>query len=78
MSLGTPCIVSDGCGCANDLVISNKTGFVYKKGNYLNLFQIINYTFSKNFNYNKMKILALAKIKKFSMRQTFEVIQKIK
>ena len=78
MSLGTPCIVSNNCGCANDLVIKNKNGFVYKEGNYFNLFKIIKNTFSKNFEYDKMKKLTHKKIKKFTIDQTVEKILKIK
>ena len=78
MSLGTPCIVSDNCGCANDLVIQNKNGFIYKGGNYLSLFKIIKNTFSKNFKYDEMKKLTLKKIKKFTTQETVEKILKIK
>ncbi len=78
MSLGTPCIVSDNCGCANDLVIHNKNGFIYKEGNYHSLFKIINNTFSKNFKYDEMKKFTYKKIKKFTTHQTVEKILKIK
>lgn len=77
MSLGTPCIVSSNCGCANDLVIQNKNGFIYQGGNYFSLFKIIKNTFSKSFNYNKMKIFTYKKIKKFTTQQTVEKILNI-
>jgi len=41
LEMGTPCIVSDGCGCANDLVQNNLNGFIFPKKNHIKLSNLI-------------------------------------
>jgi glycosyltransferase involved in cell wall biosynthesis len=78
MSVGTPCIISNNCGCENDLVISGKNGYIYKSGNTEDLFKIVKRTIIKNSEYKKMRIAVRNSILKFNMNKTVDIILNIK
>jgi len=72
MSMGTPCIVSDSCGCANDLVLNNN-GYIFKNQNENHLYSI----FIKSFNnkkYKFLKINSLQRVKNYSVKRTVSEI----
>jgi glycosyltransferase involved in cell wall biosynthesis len=72
MSMGTPCIVSDSCGCANDLVLNNN-GYIFKNQNENHLYSI----FIKSFNnkkYKFLKINSLQRVKNYSVKKTVSEI----
>ena len=78
MSVGTPCIISNNCGCENDLVISGKNGYIYKSGNTEDLFNIVKKIIIKNSEYKKMRIAVRNSILKFNMNKTVDIILNIK
>ncbi len=41
MAMGKPVITSNNCGCANDLVLNGKNGYIFKKGNSKELSKLI-------------------------------------
>ena len=41
MAMEKPVIISSSCGCANDLVLNDKNGYIFKKGNSKELSKII-------------------------------------
>lgn len=42
MEMGTPCIVSDHVGCADEIVINKETGLIFESDNYIQLAEKIN------------------------------------
>ena len=58
LEMGTPCIVSDGCGCANDLIQNNLNGFIFPKKNHIRLSNLIVKILNSNkkFGINEMII----------------------
>ena len=78
MSVGTPCVVSNNCGCANDLVISGMNGFTYDAGNCKELFKIIKNIILKNSLHNKIKKNVKISISNFNIKKTVDLILNIK
>lgn len=72
MSAGVPCIVSDSCGAAKDMIIKYKTGFKYKNGNINQLIKLINLIINnKNILFDLKKNTFLYS-RKFSLNKTVE------
>jgi glycosyltransferase involved in cell wall biosynthesis len=72
MSAGVPCIVSDSCGAAKDMIIKYKTGFQYKNGNINQLIKLINLIINnKNILFDLKKNTFLYS-RKFSLKKTVE------
>jgi len=72
MSAGVPCIVSDSCGAAKDMIIKYKTGFQYKNGNINQLIKLINLIINnKNILFDLKKNTFLHS-RKFSLNKTVE------
>lgn len=73
MSMGTPCIVSDKCGCANDLVINNKNGYVFKSRNLVSLFNTYKKSLN-NKNYKHFKLQARKHLKNYSLEKAVKIL----
>ncbi len=76
LEMGTPCIVSNGCGCANDLIKQNINGFSFENGDYNQLANLIhnvsNNNFKKKFTYRSIK----HSLKNFNLNKTVDTILK--
>lgn len=72
MSAGVPCIVSDSCGAAKDMIIKYKTGFKYKNGNINQLIKLINLIINNKDILFDLKKNTFLFSKKFSLNKTVE------
>ena len=70
MSAGLPCIVTDTCGAAKDMIVQYKTGFTYKNGNINQLIRLINLLINNNNLLTNLKKNSLIHSKKFSINNT--------
>lgn len=77
MAMGKPSIVSKSCGSANDLVINNKNGFIFKKGNSLALSDIIIKVFNDNDIENRLQKEVIKTQKMFTIARNVEDILRI-
>ena len=60
MAAGLPVIVSDACGCTNDLVIHNNTGWVFKSNDSEGLLESMHMSDSQSVD-NRQSMIAFAK-----------------
>ena len=60
MAAGLPVIVSDACGCSNDLVRHNITGWVFKSNDPENLLKLLHLSDSQSVD-NRQSMIAFAK-----------------
>ena len=74
MACGRAAIVSDGCGCAPELIIEGETGFIFKTGDRDDLLKQLQ-QFPDNKLSAKMGDNAFIHIKKFSLHQIAEAIE---
>jgi glycosyltransferase involved in cell wall biosynthesis len=74
MACGRAAIVSDGCGCAPELIIEGETGFIFKTGDRDELLKRLQ-QFPDNKVASKMGDNAFIHIKKFSLNQIAEAIE---
>lgn len=72
MSSGVPCIVSDSCGAAKDMIIKYKTGFQYKNGNINQLIKLINLIINNKDILFDLKKNTFLYSRKFSLNKTVE------
>ncbi|CAO6124620.1 RfaG Glycosyltransferase [Candidatus Pelagibacterales bacterium] len=72
MSAGVPCIVSDSCGAAKDMIIKYKTGFQYKNGNINQLIKLINLIINNKDILFDLKKNTFLYSRKFSLNKTVE------
>lgn len=72
MSAGVPCIVSDACGAAKDMIIKYKTGFKYKNGNINQLIKLINLIINNKDILFDLKKNTFLYSRKFSLNKTVE------
>ena len=77
LEMGTPCIVSDGCGCANDLIKNYTNGFSFKNGNHIELanlmVKILNNDIKKTITSKSIK----HSLKEFDLNNTVKSILKL-
>ncbi len=76
MACGKAVIVSDKCGCAQDLVNQGRNGFVFPSGNISLLEEAMNKTM-QNDNYKEMGKESLKMIDHFSYRSFLDALQSI-
>ena len=77
LEMGTPCIVSNGCGCANDMVKDNINGFSFNKGNHIELANLIA-KISKNDKRNRITSKSIKhSLKKYNIDKTVNAILKL-
>jgi glycosyltransferase involved in cell wall biosynthesis len=74
MACGRPAIVSDQCGCAPDLIINGKTGYIFRSGDENSLIDCMNYFENKSFA-KQMGQLAYKHVQNFSLQNLAEVIE---
>jgi len=60
MAAGLPVIVSDACGCSNDLVIHNSTGWLFKSNDPENLLKLLHLSDLQSVD-DRQSMVALAK-----------------
>ena len=72
MSAGVPCIVSDSCGAAKDMIIKYKTGFQYKNGDINQLIKLINLIINNKDILFDLKKNTFLYSRKFSLNKTVE------
>ena len=78
LEMGKPCIVSDKCGCANDLIKNEKNGFVFESGNHTELADIIiNILKSKKKIFFSKKSIKKS-LKNFDIDKTVKTILELK
>jgi glycosyltransferase involved in cell wall biosynthesis len=75
MACGKAVLVSDRCGCANDLVDDGINGFIFEHDNLENLKSKINYLISNNVNLQLMGEKSLNKIKKYNFEKVCKSIE---
>jgi glycosyltransferase involved in cell wall biosynthesis len=70
MSAGLPCIVSNTCGAAKDMIVQYKTGFSYKNGNIDQLIRLMNSVINNKSLLENLKKNSFLYSKKFSLQNT--------
>ena len=75
MACGRPAIVSSNCGCAPDLIINNKTGYVFKTGNIIALKKCLE-LFQNREGARQMKQSVKEHIAEFSLQRVAEAIER--
>lgn len=71
MSCGLPCIVSDACGCSEDMIEDNKTGMVFKFGSVSQLKEKM-VLMQKDYNKVYSKVAIKNKNEKYSYKSNAE------
>lgn len=77
MAAGRPVIVSNKCGCAADLVIAGKTGFVFESGHVQDLCDHLKWCASNRITVNQMGVLAADKIRDYSFTKVAQAIEEV-
>lgn len=75
MACGRPAIVSNQCGCAPDLIIEGKTGYVFKTGNESDLLRCL-HQFSSRASVKEMQPFIKEHIARFSLENVAEAIER--
>jgi glycosyltransferase involved in cell wall biosynthesis len=75
MACGRPSIVSDQCGCAPDLIIEGKTGYVFKTGNESDLIRCL-HQFSSRASVKEMQPFIKEHIARFTLGNVAEAIER--
>lgn len=74
MACGRPAIVSDGCGCAPELIVEGETGFTFRSGGEADLLKQMQQFTDKTVS-KKMGEKAFEHIRQFSLEKVAEVIE---
>ncbi len=74
MACGRPAIVSDACGCAQELIVQGETGFVFNCNNLAELVQQMQY-FNTKEKAREMGVQSFMYIKKFSLERIAMAIE---
>lgn len=74
---GVPAIVSNKVGCYIDLVIPNKTGYVFKNNDQNSLLNSLTMAFENKKNISEMKLNCIELIKSYSISNLAENIEKL-
>jgi len=77
MACKLPAIVSNSCGCCDDLIKNNFTGFVYKEGNFADLKRKFDKLVNNKILYSKIKSNLIPNIKKHNFDATIISLRKI-
>ncbi|MFN5134092.1 MAG: glycosyltransferase family 4 protein [Chitinophagaceae bacterium] len=75
MACGRPAIVSNQCGCAPDLILEGKTGYVFKTGNESDLLRCL-HQFSSHASVKEMQPFIKEHIARFSLENVAEAIER--
>lgn len=78
MAMEKPAIVSKSCGCADDLVLNGKNGFIFKKGNSKELSKIIIKILQSKKIESNLKKQVRKNIKLFTIDKNVRDLQSIK
>lgn len=76
MACGLPCIVSDTCGAAADMILEGKTGFTYPMGDVQQLAALMIYMADNKEKRREMGRYAANYVKKFSVDSTVSALMK--
>ncbi len=77
MAMEKPVIISNSCGCANDLVLNDKNGYIFKKGNSEELSKIIIKILQNKKVESRLKKEVKKKLKFFSIDKNVKDILRI-
>jgi glycosyltransferase involved in cell wall biosynthesis len=77
MACKLPAIVSNACGCTDDLIKNKVTGFIYKEGNFADLKKNFLQLMDNRILYLKIKANLIPYIKKQNFNVTINSLQKI-
>jgi glycosyltransferase involved in cell wall biosynthesis len=75
MACGLPCIVSDTCGAAADMIVEGQTGFTYPKGDVARLAELMMYMAENTDGRKAMGRYAAAHIQNFSVASTVSALE---
>jgi glycosyltransferase involved in cell wall biosynthesis len=75
MACGLPCIVSDTCGAAADLILEGKTGFTYPMGDVARLAELIKLMVENKEDRLAMGRYSAANIQNFSLASTVSALE---
>ena len=76
MASGLPCIVSDACGAAKDLIIEGKTGFSYPMGDVKQLAILMKLMANNKENRRQMGLNAAEYVQQFSVESVVSALKK--
>lgn len=75
MACGLPCIVSDACGAAADMILEGKTGFTYPMGDVPRLAELMKYMAEHKEDLREMGRYAAAHVRNFSVTSTVSALE---
>lgn len=75
MACGLPCIVSDACGAAADMILEGETGFTYPKGDVARLAELMMFMAENTDGRQAMGRCAAAHIQNFSVASTVSALE---
>lgn len=75
MACGLPCIVSDACGAAADMILEGKTGFTYPMGDVHRLAELMMYMADNKEQRREMGRYAAIHVKNFSLASTVSALK---
>lgn len=75
MACGLPCIVSDTCGAAADLILEGKTGFTYPMGDVARLAELMKFIAENKEDRLAMGRYSAAHIQNFSLASTVSALE---
>lgn len=75
MACGLPCIVSDACGAAADMILEGKTGFTYPMGDVPRLAELMMFMAGNKEDLRAMGRYAAAHVQNFSVASTVSALE---
>ena len=75
MACGLPCIVSDACGAAADMILEGKTGFTYPMGDVPRLAELMMFMADNKEDLREMGRYAAAYVQNFSVASTVSALE---
>lgn len=75
MACGLPCIVSDACGAAADMILEGKTGFTYPMGDVQRLAELMMFMADNKEQRREMGRCAAIHVKNFSVASTVSALE---
>ena len=75
MACGLPCIVSDACGAAADMILEGKTGFIYPMGDVERLAELMMFMADNKEQRREMGRYAAIHVKNFSVASTVSALE---